>query len=456
MRAIRGDIRPPQPPPPPTPREPPGPPPAPPPDETDEQTVMLAFIAQHKELLRYNHSAKQWLHWTGHYWKRDNIERAFNWSLSLARSLKPAKVHRKIRFGRAIEEGARAQPEVATEQEQWDQNPWLIGTPGGVVELTTGELRGGQPDDLISMVTRVTPAEHADCPRWIDFIAYALNDDADVIGFFQRWCGYVLTGSTREEKFLFQYGPEGTGKGTSTKTIMQIMGDYAHAAPVSMITDAAWRQLEYYRAKLPGKRLILCSEPPAGSAWSESFVNELTGGDRLSGRHPSGRPFDFDPTHKLSIHGNAIPNLKSVGTGLKRRLLLTGFTRPPTRPDASLKDRLAREHPAILRWMIDGALAWQQQSLNPPASVRQATSEYFASQDVLARFVDEKCELADTFNETPGTLRNAYNNWAYKNQERQMNSREFHDAIEKFPNLRQTLTHGTNYIRGIRVKSVSE
>ena len=35
------------------------------------------------------------------------------------------------------------------------------------------------------------------------------------------------------------------------------------------------------------------------------------------------------------------------------------------------------EAPAILRWCIDGCLAWQRVGLQPPAIVTEATAAYF-------------------------------------------------------------------------------
>jgi putative DNA primase/helicase len=42
----------------------------------------------------------------------------------------------------------------------------------------------------------------------------------------------------------------------------------------------------------------------------------------------------------------------------------------------------------------EGCLEWQQLGgLNPPASVRSETEEYFAIEDKIGRFIDECCEI---------------------------------------------------------------
>ena len=40
---------------------------------------------------------------------------------------------------------ARADRRLAATTEQWDADPWLLNTPGGVVDLRTGQLRAHAP-----------------------------------------------------------------------------------------------------------------------------------------------------------------------------------------------------------------------------------------------------------------------------------------------------------------------
>jgi putative DNA primase/helicase len=324
------------------------------------------------------------------------------------------------------------------------------------VDLKTGILRDGRPEDLISRVTAVTPADAADCPCFLAFLTYALNNNAENIGFFLRYFGYGLTGLTDEEMLLVMWGLPGAGKGTAVKTIRAIMGDYAGVLPVSMFGARQSDKLEYYRARLVGLRLVLASEPEKDAQWSEAFVNEITGSDPVHARHPGGRPFDFDPTHKLAINGNNIPNLKGFGTGIKRRLAILPFERPPERPNKKLKTELRAEYPGILRLMIDGCLAWQDRGLDPPPDVKAAVAEYFARQNVVARWLEECCDLLHTASSRPSELRASYNAWAQKNAEKPMGTVDFHDVIENLgkadPTIRQVTINGYGYVRGIAIK----
>jgi putative DNA primase/helicase len=432
--------------------------------ELTEQRVGRRFAEINAHTLRYNHSSETWLMWNGNLWTPDGgkaVDRlALDYVLALHKKADPSeKPHltrerEKRHFARAASLIASVMLPLATEASLWDRDPWLLGTPAGVVDLRTGELRPGKPDDMISKSTAIAPSERAHCPRWKDFLKFAHDGNEEVISFLQRYCGYCLTGLTREEVLVFLAGKDGTGKGTFTKTICGIMRDYAGIVPVTMFTDPNWRALEYYRAQLPGLRLVLASEPGQDTQWNEGFVNEITGSDRLSARHPRGTPFSFDPTHKLMMHGNSVPDLKGAPSGIRRRLRIALFDHAPVIADTTLKDKLRVEWPDILRWMIDGCLAWQRDGLNPPEAITKATKDYFEQQDTFARFIADRCNLLPSARLQPNKLRSAFNDWAEKNGEPPQSSKAFHNTIRlcRMPHVKQEKVNGVRWIFGIAFK----
>jgi phage/plasmid-associated DNA primase len=199
---------------------------------------------------------------------------------------------------------------------------------------------------------------------------------------------------------------------------------------------------------------VLASEPSQDAQWNEGFVNEITGSDRLSARHPRGKPFSFDPTHKLMMHANSVPDLKGAPSGIRRRLRIALFDHAPLIADPTLKDKLRVEWPAILRWMIDGCLEWQSDGLKPPEAVTVATNEYFEQQDTFARFVADCCNLLPGARLPPDKLRIPYNAWAVKNGEEPQSSKTFYNTVKlcRLPHVSQKKVHGTRWIFGIALK----
>lgn len=434
-------------------------------EDVSEQYAMRLFVADNQDKLRYNHSAGTWLTWADHFWRLDERQLALSKIMDLSRGLSATingrgalarrRVVMRVTFSSNVERGARAMRPIATAQTDWDANHLLLGTPGGVVDLTTAEMREGGREDMISRVTAFTPSEQPDCPTWIAFLTYAMNDDLQLVQFLQRYFGYCLTGLTNEETFLFMFGPGGAGKGTMVETVARIMGDYAGTAPMEVFAATNVRtNAEYYRADLAGKRMIVANEPERGAFWAESFIKETTGGDTISARHPAGRPFRFKPTHKLAMQGNHMPSLRGRSTGMERRLLILPVKRKPKTPDVDLKPKLLAEGPGILRWIIEGCLAWRKIGLSPPDSVRNAGAAYFTAQNNFAAWVEEMCVLDPDARETPSSLLLSFNAWAKRNGEPEMDGKAFAEAIDQsdLP-LKRGKSMSQRWVKGISVRA---
>ena len=58
----------------------------------------------------------------------------------------------------AIERLARADRRHAATVEQWDADPWLLNTPGGAVDLRTGDLLRHESGRYLTKITGASPA----------------------------------------------------------------------------------------------------------------------------------------------------------------------------------------------------------------------------------------------------------------------------------------------------------
>src|SRR5262249_28406181 len=80
---------------------------------------------------------------------------------------------------------ARSVSPLADRGDGWDPDPFLLGMPNGVVDLRTGQLRPGRPDDRITMRVRVPYDATATCPLWEQTVGEIFDGDADLIAFIQ-------------------------------------------------------------------------------------------------------------------------------------------------------------------------------------------------------------------------------------------------------------------------------
>ena len=124
--------------------------------------------------------------------------------------------------------------------------------------------------------------------------------------------------------------------------------------------------------------------------------------------------FTYLPAFKLVIAGNHKPGLRGVDEAIRRRFHLVPFTVtiPKPKRDQDLPDKLRAEWPGILRWMIDGCLAWQREGLNPPAIVRGATESYLGEEDAIARWIEDCCGIDPIYFCRVAELFADWRNWA--------------------------------------------
>lgn len=429
--------------------------------ELTEHGVALIFADRHRDALRYCHTSGCWYVWAGTHWAQNKTRLAFDWSRRLVAELnrdtefKTRAVTGKAGFAGAVEKYAQADPVFAVTSSQWDPDPWLLATPGGTVDLRTGMLRPAAQAHHITRLTAAAPADKPDCPAWLAFLDQAAGGDRDVVAFLQRWFGYCLTGSTREHALLFVYGPGGNGKGVMLSTLGGIFGTYAVTAAMDTFTVSQSDRHPTDLAMLDGARLVMTTETEEGRAWAEARIKALTGGDPITARFMRRDFFTFIPAFKLTISGNHKPALRNVDDAARRRFNVVPFTHKPVRPDPELPEKLRAEWPAILRWMIDGCLAWQASGLQRPKAVIDATAEYFAEQDMLPQWIEECCEIDQAFGDTSGNLFASWRQFALSRAEEPRNSKWFSTMLERqgFKRVKDCkLFRGRGFL-GLRVKS---
>src|SRR5262249_19925405 len=257
----------------------------------------------------------------------------------------------------------------------------------------TGTLRPADPKNYITKLTGVAPAETADCPIWLRFLSEVTRQDPAVTRFLQQWCGYSLTGDIREHALAFMQGPGKNGKSTFLETVSGILGEYAVTAPMETFTASKFDRHPTDLASLRGARMVTASETEEGRSWAEARIKQLTGGDKITARFMRQDFFTYEPQFKLTIIGNHRPNLRNIDDAIRRRFNLVPFEYTPPVPDMDLKDKLRREWPGILRWMINGCVDWQRNRLTPAPAITTATKEYFAEQDVFMQWLNECCDF---------------------------------------------------------------
>lgn len=369
---------------------------------------------------RYIWQGKYWLHWNGTKWEKTDelalvkpVIDCFRQLADISFAEEMIKINPNItkikKFLLSSENTNRVtgcikmlRAELAAEIELFDCKESLFNMADCTLDLETGIARSHRREDCL---TQISPAKF--CKSYNNgLFVNTINEvlpDAETRRYFQKYCGYCLSGSTEAEKFVVLYGSGGGGKGTIMETIAACIGkDYSITLSVNAllagqrISDGSAHNSEI--AKLKGKRLVLSSETAKGCRFNDSIIKNLTGSDTVTARMPHGLPFDYKPQFKLTIQTNFLPAIEDIfDAGMKRRLVIIPFDSTFPARNTKLKKELAeqRELDACFQWLWEGWQMYQKEGLPDydsadfPAKMKEVMIDFYQQNDTLSDFIEE-------------------------------------------------------------------
>lgn len=424
----------------------------------------MLFAHLHQGQFVYVASADEWYAWVGHHWERDVKERSASAVENVAvqylaaaddlreiirqaeaggekdkaaalKEIRKKYIKRaeKLRSDRGIRSTLRfariGEHALAIHGEELDQKPWLLACNNGVVNLKNGQLRDGRPEDYLTMACPhdYKGLDHLD-ERWEKFLLQISNEREELVDYYQRILGYAITGLSTVPDFFALAGQGRNGKSVLIETIAHVLGDLAGPIPAEMLLDQPSSRSANAASpdimKLRGLRIAYASETDEGRKFSSSRIKWLTGGDRLTGRHPHDKySIDFTPTHTLFLLTNHKPRAAADDFAFWERCRLIWFElsfvkdrepRPDSneRPaDSDLAATLQECAPAILSWLVNGCLRWQAEGTTPPPIVKEATAAYRQEQDIIQEWIDD-CIEEDPYGSAPAReLNQSWTQW---------------------------------------------
>ena len=139
-------------------------------------------------------------------------------------------------------------------------------------------------------------------------------------------------------------------------------------------------------------------------------MKALTGGDPITGAAPACRAVRVRARRQAPGCRQHPPHTRAGGRSHAPppHLHPVRGHHPAEERDPDLAERLRPEWPAILRWAIDGCLAYRRDGLAPPAAVSAETDDYIRTEDALVAWIEECCVVGpDHFN----GLAELYESW---------------------------------------------
>ena len=340
---------------------------------------------------------------------------------------------------RAAIDGAKSDPRIKVEIEQWDSNPDLMGARNGVINLKTGELMNNGPEMRISMKSSIQYIPGYRNERWQRFLDDMTGGDREYQKYLQRAVGYSITGRSNLDIIFLMYGPPGTGKNTFIESVMKAAGEYSWPLDLSVIAQTGGMSGNsdlYHIAELFNKRLSWVDELPEGEKLKENTMKKLSGSSLMSARSPGGRPFSFYLMAKIWLSSNHRPPV--TDEAMWRRLVALPFNHVPAKVDPSLKEYLSdpdRGQPAVLAWMVEGAVDY----INNPAPgehpigfskvVHDSTEIYKKSEDRVGLFIEEELRESPGIASPITSVFHRYKAWAADQGDSYLNMASFEKKL---------------------------
>ena len=345
---------------------------------------------------------------------------------------------------------------------QIDQQHYVKACPNGVIDLRTGELRPGRPDEYIlnAIVTEYDPEllrKDDPCPETNGFLLSSMDGDQELVDFIWRLLGYGLITERRDHIFTIMWGEHGrNGKDTLIKLVTHVLGQTLSGdVPVEMFLQM--QQTRNSSAPSPdvlalrGMCVAWINEAEEGQRFALAKLKKLTGGGYITARGLQDKlQTTWLQTHLPIMTTNELPKAKADDAAFWTRAVLIkwplSFVERPEQPyerpaDKDLNEKIGAEAKGVLARMVRGSMEYLRDGLKIPDKVREWTREQRASWDDVGLFLSEWC-ISESHQANPANytlkvnatdLHEAFCIWyaRYRDRRYSISAKKFAEALNK-------------------------
>ena len=281
----------------------------------------------------------------------------------------------------------------------------------------------------------------AKCPRWHQFLDYALKVDPDLQWLMQEFYGLCLTHDMRFHAFLFLQGESRTGKGVAFEVLQALVG-------LENVSSVPLRDFggNFGLQPMLGKKLNINAEVPELDNVAEDILKEYTGGATVVTYHRKNKASIVTKQRaRLAFSSNHYPNFKDRSEGIWNRMILLPFRNvvPEAERDPNLVSYLVEnELSGIFNWAMEGyARLVKNGDFTDSFVMRQEREEYRDETVPTRQFFKAVIVKNDDGSLTIADLYDLYKKWAKINGFRPQNVNTFgRDAKAYLPS-----TFGAQY-----------
>ncbi len=277
----------------------------------------------------------------------------------------------------------------------------LICFENGVFDLNTGKLRQGQPDDNITMSTKINYIPWRESNPYAEDIKNFFAKifvKKNVRDYFLTILSTCVSGENREEKFYFCTGSGSNGKSLTFYLLQLTLGMFHATCPVSIITQkrSSSNSANPELARLKGTRCGVFQEPGKNEVLNTGIFKELTGNDKIMVRGLFKEPIEIKPQNKYFCCCNELPEIgpNPDGGTIRRTVVFqfeSKFTEDPdvNNPlefliDKELKRKIEDWAPTFGGYLIHYYINYYlKNKIKEPEEVKISTTKYIRDQNLF-------------------------------------------------------------------------
>ncbi len=304
--------------------------------------------------------------------------------------------------------------------------PRCIVFKNGMLDIETDTWYESDPDLFApyALPWDFNPGQFA-TPRWIKFLK-EIGFAEDSIALLQEWYGYVLSGATDHQKFMWIQGLTRSGKSLITNMLAHLMGKSNVGA-----CDAKQLASQFGLASHYDKSLLIMSELLANvPKETAARIKAIVGRDDMCVERKGREDLKVKFPARIMCTSNALPIFEDTsGKAIIGRLMILRTTvsflgREDFELEATI---LAEEASGIVRWGLEGLKRLRaNKKFSEPQSSFDCKARIAETSSLLHQFVAE-CEL-DAQGKIPlQTFCNIFRDWQVSIGEKEKSSQS---AIE--------------------------
>lgn len=329
-----------------------------------------------------------------------------------------------------------AKPQINIKIKAFDNDPYILNTPDGEIDLRTGQMNPHRPEHHLMKITSVGPSrDNQDI--WYDFLDRLTGGDHQLQQYLQLVTGMAAVGKVYYEGLVVAVGEGGNGKSTFFNSVKAVLGDYTRMINSNIFVRHSNINKESELAMLKGTRLAITAELDAGTQLDTGMLKRTSSTDLINARMLYHNSMEFPPTHTMVMYTNHLPQVDVNDSGTWERLIIVPFFTKFRNTSGEVKDYCSYlvDHcgGAILQWIIDGAVNFFKADckIQRPVCVQRAVDDYREENDWLGHFIEDRCVVDPSNFQQSSSMYCTYKAYCAETGETRRSMSVFKKAMEK-------------------------